>query len=159
MTVTLQSPTADQWSELEALWEASVRASHDFLPETDLQLIRPLLQSHYFAQVELTCAVQNGRIVGFLGCAADKVEMLFVDPACFGQGIGQRLMRHAIDQLGARLVDVNEQNPNALRFYQKMGFVVQHRSPLDGGGRPFPILHLALPATAARPAPPPPAPA
>ena len=70
--------------------------------------------------------------------------MLFVDPACHGQGVGKRLMRHAIDTLGATQVDVNEQNPQAVGFYQHLGFVVTDRSRLDGDGRPFPILHMKL---------------
>ena len=41
-------------------------------------------------------------------------------------------------------VDVNEQNPQALGFYQHYGFEVIDRSPLDGSGKPYPILHMAL---------------
>ena len=66
---------------------------------------------------------------------------------CHGQGVGKRLMRHAIDVLGATRVDVNEQNPQAVGFYQHLGFVVTDRSRLDGGGRPFPILHMKLAAS------------
>jgi capsular polysaccharide biosynthesis protein len=39
-------------------------------------------------------------------------------------------------------VDVNEQNPEAVRFYEANGFHVIRRSPVDDGGRPFPLLHL-----------------
>ena len=54
------------------------------------------------------------------------------------------LLDDAVTRLGASQVDVNEQNPKALGFYLKQGFAVAGRSPLDGGGRPFPILHLRL---------------
>jgi putative acetyltransferase len=43
-------------------------------------------------------------------------------------------------------VDVNEQNPAACRFYEACGFVVEGRSELDSTGRPFPLLHMRLPA-------------
>jgi putative acetyltransferase len=43
---------------------------------------------------------------------------------------------------GDLTVDVNEQNPAARGFYEALGFVVVGRSPLDDGGRPFPILHM-----------------
>lgn len=43
---------------------------------------------------------------------------------------------------GALSVDVNEQNEAALRFYEALGFAVVGRSPTDGAGRPFPLLHL-----------------
>lgn len=41
-------------------------------------------------------------------------------------------------------VDVNEQNNHALGFYEHIGFKVVGRSPLDGQGEPYPILHMAL---------------
>ena len=49
---------------------------------------------------------------------------------------------------GPLRVDVNEQNPEALGFYLANGFEVTGRSPLDGQGRPFPLLHLAERAAA-----------
>lgn len=71
--------------------------------------------------------------------------MLFVAPAVRGSGVDRRLVEHAISQCGATLVDVNEQNEQAVGFYQKMGFAVTGRSPLDGQGKPYPLLHMALP--------------
>jgi putative acetyltransferase len=53
-------------------------------------------------------------------------------------------MEHAMRELRADEVDVNEQNPAAVGFYQHFGFKVVGRSPLDGTGKPFPILHMAL---------------
>ncbi|MEQ9247207.1 MAG: GNAT family N-acetyltransferase, partial [Nitratireductor sp.] len=29
-------------------------------------------------------------------------------------------------------------------FYRKMGFAVTGRSPRDGDGRPYPLLHMSL---------------
>jgi putative acetyltransferase len=51
-------------------------------------------------------------------------------------------MRFAIEQMNVTELDVNEQNPQALGFYQHQGFVITGRSPLDGQGNPFPLLHL-----------------
>lgn len=145
MAYRIDTPAAVDFPRMLEVWEAAVRATHDFLPESDILLIRPLLSSQYFPHLTLTCIRgSDGQVVGFLGGAEDKVEMLFVDPAAHGQGIGRALLQHAIEQLGACLVDVNEQNPKALGFYLNQGFVVESRSPLDGGGRPYPILHLRL---------------
>ncbi|MEN0678671.1 GNAT family N-acetyltransferase, partial [Plesiomonas shigelloides] len=47
-------------------------------------------------------------------------------------------------QLGATKVEVNEQNPLAVGFYEHMGFKVISRSPVDDMGKPFPILHMTL---------------
>jgi putative acetyltransferase len=35
------------------LWEASVRVSHDFLAEEDLQELKPLILEQYFDAVDL----------------------------------------------------------------------------------------------------------
>ena len=83
-------------------------------------------------------------ILGFIGIHDAKVEMLFVHDDARGKGVGKILLQFAIEQLGAQLVDVNEQNPKAVGFYQHMGFQVESRSPLDGMGKPFPILHMKL---------------
>ena len=53
-------------------------------------------------------------------------------------------MEQVIIERGIRHVDVNEQNPQALGFYRHLGFEQVGRSPLDGQGRPFPLLHLRL---------------
>jgi len=87
---------------------------------------------------------EKGQIVGFVGVVEDKVEMLFIHPQWRGQGIGRRLLEYAIKALGSTKVDVNEQNQQAVGFYQRMGFEVEGRSELDGSGKPFPLLHMQL---------------
>ncbi|MCO4172621.1 acetyltransferase [Aeromonas veronii] len=127
------------------LWEASVRATHHFLPEAEILALKPLILEHYFDAVTLHCArTEEGRIAGFCGLCDRKIEMLFVAPAERGSGVGRRLVEHAIRQCGAMQVDVNEQNEQAVGFYLKMGFTVTGRSPLDGQGKPYPLLHMAL---------------
>lgn len=130
---------------LIALWEASVRASHHFLQEADITALRPLILEHYFDAVRLSCAKgEDGEIVGFCGVADGNLEMLFVAPAAMGQGVGRQLVAHAIARQNVSRVDVNEQNEQAFGFYRRLGFVVVGRSPLDGQGRPYPLLHMAL---------------
>jgi len=51
-------------------------------------------------------------------------------------------MAYAESEFGTDRVDVNEQNQEALGFYNHLGYEVTGRSPIDGQGRPFPILHL-----------------
>ncbi|KAI3605338.1 putative N-acetyltransferase YjaB (plasmid) [Cupriavidus necator H850] len=70
------------------------------------------------------------------------MEALFVDPACRGTGIGAALVRHGLTLHPEMTTDVNEQNGQAVGFYEKMGFKPTGRSPLDGKGRPYPLIHL-----------------
>lgn len=136
--------------ELLALWEASVRATHHFLSEADIAELKPLILNQYFGLVELCCLRGgDGGIQAFMGTAGDRLEMLFVRPDRFRLGLGGRLVRHAVQRLGVREVDVNEQNPQALAFYKSLGFRQVGRSELDGQGRPFPLLTLRLPDEAA----------
>jgi putative acetyltransferase len=145
MSYRIEQPTPTDATRLVEVWEAAVRASHDFLEEADIQLLKPLLIEQYFPQVALYCIRRDdGQVAGFMGYAEASVEMLFVHPDQHGQGLGRALLSYATQQLNARWVDVNEQNPKALAFYLSQGFKVVRRSPLDGGGRPFPILHLQL---------------
>jgi putative acetyltransferase len=140
------SPTRPQdISELVEIWEASVRATHHFLSEDDIAFFKPLVRDEFIPMLHVDCARdKNGRICGFVGVTEGKIEMLFIDPASRGRGIGKILLQHAVDALGATEVDVNEQNEQAVGFYQHMGFVLQSRSELDGMGKPFPLLHLRL---------------
>ena len=129
--------------ELLALWEASVRATHGFLSEADILALKPLILHEYFGQVELfALRGEDGGIRAFMGVAEDRLEMLFVRPDCLRQGLGGRLARHALGALGVRAVDVNEQNPDALAFYLRLGFRVKGRSEMDDQGWPYPLLHL-----------------
>jgi putative acetyltransferase len=131
--------------QLLDIWEASVRATHDFLKEDDLQELKPLILEHYFDAVDLRCAkTSNGEMLGFCGVHDGNIEMLFISPDARGKGIGRLLANHAIRTQGATKVDVNEQNEQAIGFYLHLGFVVNSRSPIDGQGKPYPLLHLAL---------------
>lgn len=126
------------------LWEASVRATHHFLPEAEIMALKPLILEHYLDAVTLHCArTEEGNIAGFSGLHEGKLEMLFVAPEARGGGVGRLLVEHAIDQGGVTQVDVNEQNEQAVGFYLKMGFTVTGRSALDGQGKPYPLLHMA----------------
>ncbi|RYY09379.1 MAG: GNAT family N-acetyltransferase, partial [Chitinophagaceae bacterium] len=127
--------TRADYTELINVWEASVRATHDFLPEKDIMFFRDLIFEKYFDLVQLKCVRNSsGTILGFIGTTPEKIEMLFIHPAARGTGIGKYLVQYAVDNLGISLVDVNEQNSQAVGFYYALGFNLIKRSPLDGMG-------------------------
>ena len=141
----IQEADAQHYQELIEIWQASVQATHDFLADGEIAKLRPLILEHYFDAVKLHYfAIDDGKIVGFIGVADANIEMLFVAPEFIGQGIGRALCEFALTRLGAKRVDVNEQNPNAIRFYKNMGFEEVGRSDLDGQGNPYPLIHMAL---------------
>lgn len=133
------------FEEVLAVWEAAVRATHDFLPASAIETFKPLILNEYLHMVDLRGARSpSGALMGFLGAAEDSLEMLFLHPRYFGQGLGRALVQFAIEALGVAKVDVNEQNKGAVGFYLHLGFKVVGRSPLDAQGNPYPILHLKL---------------
>ncbi|QDV52113.1 GNAT family N-acetyltransferase [Gimesia fumaroli] len=142
--ITAVTP-ADYPRALE-VWESSVRATHDFLTEADIHLLKPLVYDQCLIKMPLVCIRdETDSVIGFLGVDAPKIEALFIEPDWRGKGLGRQLVDYAIKNLEAELVDVNEQNVKALGFYLHLGFEVVHRSERDGFGKPFPLLHLKLP--------------
>lgn len=128
---------------LTTIWEAAVRATHSFLTDKDIRYFRPLVLNEFLPVVKLFAARDSkGMILGFGGISDDKIEMLFVDPSMFGKGIGKTLLKHIIQEERVYKLDVNEQNPSAVRFYKHMGFEVAGRSEKDSLGKPFPLLHM-----------------
>jgi putative acetyltransferase len=130
------------------IWLRSARATHIFMSEDDMQSFLQLVRA-YLASSEpefwVLCS-DSGAIVGFMGMCGNKMEALFLAPEVHRRGGGRRLVRHAQELHGELTADVNEQNSGACRFYEACGFVVEGRSELDSSGRPFPLLHMRLPA-------------
>lgn len=135
----------ESYEALTKVWLASVKATHDFLSEDDIEFYRQRLPRDYMPNVELY-AIRNssGQWGAFIGLSKEMVEMLFVHPSEMGKGLGSKLLEFAITTKGIRKVDVNEQNLRALAFYRKHGFSVIGRDALDSEGKPYPILHLEL---------------
>ena len=136
---------AREFPELVNVWEASVRATHHFLNEEDIEFFKPLILNEYLKALELR-GIRNDRggIVGFIGIAEQKIEMLFIHPDARGKGIGQKLLKYALQELIATKVDVNEENQQAVGFYEHLGFKTVNRSDIDPSGKPYPILHMEL---------------
>ncbi|WP_082133891.1 acetyltransferase [Mycolicibacter heraklionensis] len=131
-----------EYPRLVAIWRSAVDATHDFLTEADRAAIESQLADNYFPGVRLTVAEIDGEPVGFAGTAGEHLEMLFVHADARGHGVGTALLEHAMAKQQVCLVDVNEQNGQAVGFYVRRGFVVTGRSERDDAGRPYPLLHM-----------------
>ena len=129
-------------SKLLQVWVLSVRASHHFLTEEDIVGLTPQAEGALRHIETLWIVTDDLEPVGFMGAQDRKIEMLFLHPDYFHQGLGKTLVNRAFDELNVEFVDVNEQNPEALKFYEHMGFKVFKRNEYDSKGNPFPILEL-----------------
>ena len=80
-------PTPQDYDELLTVWEASVRSTHHFLAEKDIQFYKPLIREQYFLAVELYI-IRNEKeeIAAFMGLSDELIEMLFVRPDQQGKG-------------------------------------------------------------------------
>lgn len=101
-------------------------------------------------------AVVGKTPVGFYALVDDgermELEHFWIDPVCMGSGVGKALLRHAVDIAtlhGADAIDICS-DPNAERFYEKMGAkrVGRIPSPVAGKERYLPRLTLEVAAPA-----------
>lgn len=139
--VKIRKATGEDTSTLVEIWAEAVAATHQFLTVEEIEYYRRLIPG-YLSRIEVFVAENAGNIKGFSGIAGDKVEMLFVGER--GTGTGSALLNHAVNEMGVTKVDVNEENPQAAGFYRSKGFAGTGRSPLDGEGKPHPIIHMEL---------------
>jgi putative acetyltransferase len=128
------------------IWRRAVTHSHRFLQDQDIRDLTPAVHEYLTLadlQIWVLCNGTN-QPVGFMALEEATVDSLFIAPEYWRQGGGTLLIDYARRRKGPLTVDVNEQNTEALKFYQSMGFEVTGRSPVDSGGRPFPLLHMAM---------------
>lgn len=91
------NPYSDKYREqILTIWEKSVLATHDFLTSTDFEEIKELVSKMNFNDFQIFCLTKENLVLGFIGVADKKVEMLFLDPEYFGQGLGHKLLTFAI---------------------------------------------------------------
>jgi putative acetyltransferase len=131
-------------NQIIAVWEKSVRATHQFVKLDDIEYFKQAVERIDFYSLSVYCLVDEDNVIGFIGVADETVEMLFLDPDFIGHGLGKRLMLFALEKLNANRVDVNEQNVNAVNFYTKFGFVTFARTEKDPEGKDYPILRMKL---------------
>jgi putative acetyltransferase len=139
----IRQATLSDHDALIEIWLRAVRATHHFLTEADIENLLALVRQGALDGLEIWVLCGEGGVpIGFMGLSDSEVEALFLAPEYHRCGGGRRLLQHARALKGALTVDVNEQNPAAVRFYEACGFVVEGRSELDSSGLPFPILHM-----------------
>lgn len=138
-------PYRDKYRDrLLNVWERSVLATHHFLNPADFEEIKSLVRTIAFNELSVFCLLKEEELLGFIGISGRKIEMLFLSPEYVGQGLGWKLLNFAVKEQNADQVDVNEQNYQAVGFYQKYGFEVFERTEKDDQGMNYPILRMKL---------------
>ena len=114
------------------LWQANVKVTHTFLTEEEIQNIKQYVPQAVEHVPHLCIALsEKGELLGFIGVADQRLEMLVIQVNARGQGIGKQLLRYAIKNFGVKELTVNEQNPQAIGFYEHLGFVTYQCTDLD----------------------------
>mgnify|MGYP001028387861 FL=1 len=139
---TLRSSTPADGAAVVDIWRRAVDATHHFLtPEDRLAIDAEVVG--FLPAATLDLAVDEAdRPVAFMLLDGDRMEALFVDPDHRGAGVGRLLVQDALRRQPELATDVNEQNGQAVGFYERLGFERIGRSGQDSQGRPYPLIHL-----------------
>ena len=142
MVISIRRSRHDEGEKLVAIWRRSVDATHDFLSK-EYRVELETLVSSFLPEAPLWVAVtEKDEPVAFMLLTGEHMDALFVDPMVRGCGVGKLLIEHALTLAPKLTTNVNEQNEQAVGFYQKMGFKVTGRSETDDLGKPYPLLNL-----------------
>ena len=129
-------------SELLGIWERSLKASHKFLTDKEIENIKKYVPQAFKGVEHLIVAFEDELPLGFIGINGDKNRDFFIDGDLRGKGIGSGLINYTFNNFNVNEVVVNEQNPLAHNFYLKVGFKDFSRSELDEQGNPYPIITM-----------------
>lgn len=128
---------------LVSVWEDSVCATHLFLSDEEILKIKTYVPQALSAVENLVIAENEaGKPIAFLGVQNHRLEMLFLASSARGQGLGKQLMQYGDDHYGITELTVNEQNPQAVGFYEHLGFTTYKRTDHDEEGNPYPLLYM-----------------
>ena len=132
-------------AKLLDIWEDSVRATHKFLSDAERNKIKEYVPQALNGVEHLIVAENSeDEIIGFMGIERRKLEMLFISSKERYKGAGKQFIQYGIKNYGVCEVTVNEQNPQAVGFYEHMGFKTYKRTECDEEGNPYPFLYMKI---------------
>lgn len=117
-----------QSSDLPAildLWIESTTWGHPFIDEQywhdSLQVVRDV----YLSNAITSIWEEKGEFLGFVSIIEDRfLAAMFVAPKAARRGIGRALMQHVQQRYPFLILEVYQENLQALRFYMAQGFRV-----------------------------------
>jgi putative acetyltransferase len=125
---------------LADLWVATWART---MPDIDFEARRPWFLDHVAglraagAELHVALVGEAGAPAGFVAIdpATGYLDQLAVAPAFWGKGAAEALMDAARQRAPAGIaLDVNQDNPRAVAFYQKLGFAIASagENPMSG---------------------------
>lgn len=144
MSHSIRLANAEDYPRIMEIWESAVQATHDFLAEEDFNYFKEAIPRDYLPNLEVYLITENDDAKGFASVAEGNLEMLFIHNDERGKGYGKSLYQFMKEKTNLSKVDVNEQNPQAIGFYEKMGFKKIGRSEKDGSAKNYPLIHMSL---------------
>lgn len=131
--------------QLLEVWENSVRETHLFLSNVEIEEIKEYVPQALNDIAHLVIIENDSKCpVAFMGMEGQMLEMLFIAPENRKNGLGRKLIQYGIANYSIKELAVNEQNPLAKDFYEHMGFRVYKRTDQDEQGKPYPLLYMVL---------------
>lgn len=127
------------------VWENSVRATHSFLSDAEIIKIKRYVPQALCGVEHLIVAESEpDKVIAFMGAENNRLEMLFISSDERGKGVGKQLVQYGILNYGIKEVTVNEQNPQAVGFYEHLDFETYKRTEYDEEGNMYPLLYMRL---------------
>ncbi len=146
-----QGPDAAEISALalrsKAHWGYSDAFMRQCAPELSYTAPQIDCGEQYFYLCERDRSVLGFYALSQLSAAELELEAMFVAPEAIGQGLGRRLMAHAIEKAKSKGFEtiLIQSDPNAAPFYEKMGAQLIGKSPSETiPGRFLPSYRLIL---------------
>lgn len=141
--IEIKTLTTDLIERLLLIWESSVRATHNFLSDEEINNIKKYVPEALNNIEHLIILEDTSKQpLGFMGISNHTLEMIFIADKNRGKGLGKQLLTYGIEHYAVQELTVNEQNPLARGFYEHMGFQTYKRSEFDEQGNNYPILYM-----------------
>lgn len=137
-------------ADLPALTDLWVESWRAVLPQIDFDARRGWFAAHLaelaHGGAEIVVAQAGPRLAGVLTVnpATGYVDQIAVARDRWGSGLARTLLAHAAERAPQGLeLHVNADNPRAVRFYEREGFVTVGEGVSERSG--LPILHMRRP--------------
>ncbi len=114
-------------------------------PRAFVPLAQDVAETDDFVRSQKHVACVGERVIGFVGVDGVYISWLYIDPACYGRGLGQRLLQLGIELAGPGAWTIClSGNARAIALYQRAGFAITRTFAGENAGYPCTCVRLDL---------------